>query len=126
MQQVRGARISMIFQEPMTSLNPVFTIGSQIHARRITLHQTGGEVRSPRAIEMLRKVRIPEPERRMKDYPHQFSGGMRQRAMIAIALACNAAIADCRRADHGAGRDRFRPRFSTCSRTCKPRPGCRS
>ncbi len=88
MRQVRGARISMIFQEPMTSLNPVFTIGSQI-MEAIVLHQKVGkqEARN-RAIEMLRKVKIPEPERRIKDYPHQFSGGMRQRAMIAMALSC--------------------------------------
>ncbi len=88
MRQVRGSRISMIFQEPMTSLNPVFTIGSQI-MEAIVLHQkvSKHEARD-RAIEMLRKVKIPEPERRIKDYPHQFSGGMRQRAMIAMALAC--------------------------------------
>jgi peptide/nickel transport system ATP-binding protein len=88
MRQVRGARISMIFQEPMTSLNPVFTIGAQI-MEAITLHQKVGKHEArDRAIEMLRKVKIPEPERRIKDYPHQFSGGMRQRAMIAMALSC--------------------------------------
>ena len=88
MRAVRGARISMIFQEPMTSLNPVFTIGSQI-MEAIVLHQKVGKSEArDRAIEMLRKVKIPEPERRIKDYPHQFSGGMRQRAMIAMALSC--------------------------------------
>ena len=89
MREIRGSRISMIFQEPMTSLNPVFTIGSQI-MEAIMLHQNVGqrEARN-RAIEMLRKVRIPAPERRVDDYPHQFSGGMRQRAMIAMALSCN-------------------------------------
>ena len=88
MRHVRGSRISMIFQEPMTSLNPVFTIGSQI-MEAITLHQKVGKHEArDRAIEMLRKVKIPEPERRIKDYPHQFSGGMRQRAMIAMALSC--------------------------------------
>jgi peptide/nickel transport system ATP-binding protein len=88
MRQVRGARVSMIFQEPMTSLNPVFTIGAQI-MEAIMLHQHVGKVEARnRAIEMLRKVKIPEPERRIKDYPHQFSGGMRQRAMIAMALSC--------------------------------------
>jgi peptide/nickel transport system ATP-binding protein len=89
MRQIRGAEISMIFQEPMTSLNPVFTIGSQI-AEAVRLHQKvdKGEAMK-RAIEMLRKVRIPEPERRVGEYPHQFSGGMRQRAMIAMALSCN-------------------------------------
>jgi peptide/nickel transport system ATP-binding protein len=88
MRAVRGARISMIFQEPMTSLNPVFTIGSQI-MEAIVLHQKVSKQEArDRAIEMLRKVKIPEPERRIKDYPHQFSGGMRQRAMIAMALSC--------------------------------------
>jgi peptide/nickel transport system ATP-binding protein len=89
MRKIRGSRISMIFQEPMTSLNPVFTIGSQI-SEAILLHQhvSKAEARN-RTIEMLRKVRIPVPEKRIDDYPHQFSGGMRQRAMIAMALSCN-------------------------------------
>ncbi len=89
MRKIRGGQISMIFQEPMTSLNPVFTIGSQI-SEAIVLHQRVGqhEARN-RAIEMLRKVKIPEPERRYREYPHQFSGGMRQRAMIAMALSCH-------------------------------------
>lgn len=89
MRKIRGARISMIFQEPMTSLNPVFTIGAQI-GEAIRLHQGANRAEArDRAIEMLQKVRIPEPERRVNEYPHQFSGGMRQRAMIAMALACN-------------------------------------
>lgn len=89
MRQIRGGRISMIFQEPMTSLNPVFTIGNQI-AEAIMLHQRVGKAEARnRAIEMLRKVRIPAPEKRVDEYPHQFSGGMRQRAMIAMALSCN-------------------------------------
>jgi len=89
MRKVRGSRVSMIFQEPMTSLNPVFTIGYQI-MEAITLHQGVGKHEArERAIEMLRKVKIPAPERRIDEYPHQFSGGMRQRAMIAMALACN-------------------------------------
>ena len=89
MRKIRGARIAMIFQEPMTSLNPVFTIGSQI-TEAIRLHQrvSGREARE-RAIALLDKVRIPEPSRRIDEYPHQFSGGMRQRAMIAMALSCN-------------------------------------
>ena len=89
MRRIRGAEIAMIFQEPMTSLNPVFTIGAQI-MEAVTLHQkvSRSEARK-RAIELLKKVKVPDPERRVDDYPHQFSGGMRQRAMIAMALACN-------------------------------------
>jgi peptide/nickel transport system ATP-binding protein len=89
MRKIRGGQISMIFQEPMTSLNPVFTIGAQI-GEAIMLHQKVGKAEARnRAIEMLRKVRIPVPEKRVDDFPHQFSGGMRQRAMIAMALSCN-------------------------------------
>jgi peptide/nickel transport system ATP-binding protein len=89
MRRIRGARISMIFQEPMTSLNPVFTIGAQI-SEAVLLHQKVNKAEArKRAIEMLRKVGIPGPEERVDQYPHQFSGGMRQRAMIAMALACN-------------------------------------
>jgi oligopeptide/dipeptide ABC transporter ATP-binding protein len=88
MRGVRGAKIAMIFQEPMTSLNPVFTIGSQI-AEAIKLHQhTGRQETRDRTIEALRMVGIADAERRIKDYPHQLSGGMRQRVMIAMALAC--------------------------------------
>ncbi len=89
MRALRGNAISMIFQEPMTSLNPVFTIGDQI-AEAFRLHQnlSRAEARD-KAVEMLRRVRIPEPARRAREYPHQLSGGMRQRAMIAMALACN-------------------------------------
>jgi peptide/nickel transport system ATP-binding protein len=89
MRQVRGNEISMIFQEPMTSLNPVLTIGRQI-AETLTLHQGLSRNRAlARAVDMLRLVHIPEPERRAAEYPHQLSGGMRQRVMIAMALACN-------------------------------------
>jgi oligopeptide/dipeptide ABC transporter ATP-binding protein len=89
MRHIRGARIAMIFQEPMTSLNPVFTIGSQI-GEAVRLHQqtTRAETRN-RTIEALRMVGIADPERRIDDYPHQLSGGMRQRVMIAMALSCN-------------------------------------
>ena len=88
MRQVRGAKIAMIFQEPMTSLNPVFTIGSQI-GEAVRLHQKTSRAEArKRAIEMLRVVKIADPERRIDDYPHQLSGGMRQRVMIAMALSC--------------------------------------
>jgi oligopeptide/dipeptide ABC transporter ATP-binding protein len=92
MRSIRGNRISMIFQEPMTSLNPVFTIGDQI-SEMFVLHQKLSKRESwDRAIEMLRLVQIPSPEKRVHEYPHQLSGGMRQRAIIAMALSCDPEI----------------------------------
>ena len=89
MRKIRSKEIGIIFQEPMTSLNPVYTVGEQI-AEVVRLHQgLGKREAKDRAIEMLRLVNIPTPERRVDDYPHQFSGGMRQRVMIAMALSCN-------------------------------------
>jgi peptide/nickel transport system ATP-binding protein len=89
MRQIRGKEVSMIFQEPMTSLNPVMTIGRQIR-EALVLHGAGSrEAARARTLEMLQLVGIPEPAQRLKEYPHQLSGGMRQRAMIAMALACN-------------------------------------
>jgi peptide/nickel transport system ATP-binding protein len=89
MRAVRGKDIAMIFQEPMTSLNPVLTIGSQI-AEAVSLHERVNRQQAwNKAVDMLRLTRIPEPEQRAHEYPHQLSGGMRQRAMIAMALACN-------------------------------------
>jgi peptide/nickel transport system ATP-binding protein len=89
MRNIRGKEIAMIFQEPMTSLNPVFTIGEQI-AESIRLHEgLSRRDAADKSIEMLRVVHIPNPERRVKEYPHLLSGGMRQRVMIAMALSCN-------------------------------------
>ncbi len=89
MRKIRGNRISMIFQEPMTALNPVYSVGNQV-GESIRIHQksSGKEVRE-RVVDMFRLVGIPAPEKRLDDYPHQMSGGMRQRVVIAMALACN-------------------------------------
>ena len=88
MRRIRGNEISMIFQEPMTSLNPVMTVGDQI-AESVRVHQRAGRrAARERAIEMLRLVKIPEPQKRVRSYPYEFSGGQRQRVMIAMALAC--------------------------------------
>jgi len=89
MRRIRSREIGIVFQEPMTSLNPVYTVGEQI-AEVIRLHEgLGRRAARDRVVEMLRLVHIPNPERRARDYPHQFSGGMRQRVMIAMALSCN-------------------------------------
>ena len=92
MRKIRGNAISMIFQEPMTSLNPVFTCGDQIMEALILHQHLTKEQAKQRAIEMLRQVGIPGPEQRVNEYPHQLSGGMRQRVMIAMALSCNPAL----------------------------------
>jgi len=92
MRSIRGNEIAMIFQEPMTSLNPVYTIGNQI-MESIMLHQRMGRKEArDKAVKMLQAVGIPSPEQRIREYPHQLSGGMRQRAMIAMALSCNPSL----------------------------------
>ncbi|MDF2721665.1 MAG: oligopeptide/dipeptide transporter, ATPase subunit [Paenibacillus sp.] len=92
MQRIRGKHIGMIFQDPMTSLNPTMTIGRQITEGLMKHQNMSGQAANARATEMLELVGIPNPGARLKQFPHEFSGGMRQRAMIAIALACNPAL----------------------------------
>jgi oligopeptide/dipeptide ABC transporter ATP-binding protein len=92
MRSIRGGEIAMVFQEPMTSLNPLYTVGAQI-SESVQLHQkVGRHEATQRALEMLYKVHIAGPEQRLGEYPHQLSGGMRQRVMIAMALSCNPAV----------------------------------
>jgi peptide/nickel transport system ATP-binding protein len=95
MRELRGDRLAMIFQEPMSSLNPAFTIGEQVAEALLRHRRVSKKEAKARAIEALRQVRIPSPELRYDDYPHRLSGGMRQRAMIAMALACRPKLLIC-------------------------------
>src|SRR4029079_1489859 len=92
MRKVRGGGISLIFQEPMTALNPVFTIGDQIGEALLVHGLTTRRQAKTHAIELLEAVRIPNPDARARDYPHQLSGGMRQRVLIAMAIACKPSL----------------------------------
>ena len=92
MRKVRGAKISMVFQEPMTALNPVFTVGNQIGEVLITHQGLSDREALDRSVELLQSVGIPSPEKRVHEYPHQLSGGMRQRVMIAMAIACRPSL----------------------------------
>ena len=100
MQQIRGRKVAMILQDPMSSLNPVFSIGMQMREPLAMYHGLRGGALRARAAELLASVRIPSPEARLRAFPHQLSGGMRQRVVGAMAIAGAAAAAHRRRADH--------------------------
>ena len=105
LRSIRGEQIAMVFQDPMTALNPVYKVGDQIVEQILAHEDVSKQEARERAVEALRSVGIPNPERRFDNYPHEFSGGMRQRAMIALALVTGPGHPDRRRAHHGARRD---------------------
>ena len=120
MRKIRGKDITMIFQEPMTSLNPIFTIGSQLDEVSALHLGFDKQQAKEKSIEMLDLVGIARAAEVYKCYPHELSGGMRQRVMIAMALACNPKLDHRRRADDRAATSPFRRRFSTCCARCAP------
>ena len=126
MADLRGGRVAMIFQEPMLALDPVYTLGQQI-VETIRRHENVSEADAhARALALFEQVRIPSPERRLDAYPHEMSGGMRQRAMIALALSCRPQRAAGRRAHDGAGRHGADPDPAAAARAADANSGCRS
>ena len=119
MRQVRGKRISMILQDPQTSLNPLYTIGNQLREALGQTHRESSQSMVRRAIDALRSVNVAAPERRLHDYPHQMSGGMKQRVVGAIAISCEPSGHHCRRADYGLGRHHS----ATVSEAAQGNPG---
>ena len=117
--ELRGSKMAMIFQDPLSSLHPYYTVGHQIIEAYRVHNEVSKKAAREHAVDLLDRVGIPQPAARVDDYPHQFSGGMRQRAMIAMALSCDPGAADRRRAHHRARRHRAgadpRPDLATCS-----------